>query len=107
MPLLELFLRKKEDDIRISLQELSQQSFNEDEVILELESMVEDISRTRQAIPQVIELQSLSELNRKAKERGLRWLTLHYEGSLYQNNVLSNFNYSPNSSPPDDDSTYV
>ena len=59
----------KEDGIRIALQELSQQRYNEDEVIAELAAMVTDISRARQAIPQVIALFKLSELNRQAKER--------------------------------------
>ena len=45
------FLRLKEDGIRIALQELYQQRYNEDEVIGELVAMVSDISRTRQAIP--------------------------------------------------------
>ena len=63
------FLRLKEDGIRIALQELSQQHYNEDDVIAELVAMVTDISRTRQAVPQVTALYKLSELNRQAKER--------------------------------------
>ncbi len=53
-------LRQKE--IRISLQELSRQSFNEDEVIAELQSVTAELSKSRQAIPQVVELVELSEL---------------------------------------------
>lgn len=53
------------------MQELSQQQYNEDDVIAELQAMINDISRTRQAIPQVVELQRLSFLNRDAVERGL------------------------------------
>ncbi len=63
------FLREREDCIRISLQELSRQSFNEDEVIAELQSVTADLSKSRQAIPQVMELVELSELNRQALER--------------------------------------
>ena len=63
------FLREREDGIRISLQELSRQSFNEDEVIAELQSVTADLSKSRQAIPQVVELVELSELNRQALER--------------------------------------
>lgn len=65
-----LFLRKKEDDIRISIQELSQQEYNEDDVIAELQTMIGDVSRTRQPIPQVVELQQLAVLNRDAQDRG-------------------------------------
>ena len=53
------------------MQELSQQQYNEDDVIAELQAMINDISRTRQAIPQVVQLQRLSFLNRDAVERGL------------------------------------
>ena len=59
----------REDGIRIALQELSQQHYNEDEVIAELVTMVNDVSRTRQAIPQVTALFKLTELNRRARER--------------------------------------
>ena len=40
------FLREREDGIRISLQELSRQSFNEDEVIAELQSVTADLSKS-------------------------------------------------------------
>ncbi len=63
------FLREKEDGIRISLQELSRQSFNEDDVIAELQSVTSDLIKSRQAIPQVVELLELSEVNRLASER--------------------------------------
>ena len=63
------FLREKEDGIRISLQELSKQHFNEDEVIAELQSVISDFSKSRQAIPQAVELIDLRELNRQAVER--------------------------------------
>ena len=53
------FLREREDGIRISLQELSRKSFNEDEVIAELQSVTADLSKSRQAIPQVVELVEL------------------------------------------------
>lgn len=102
------FLRKKEDDIRIYMQELSQQTFNEDEVIAELQVMINDISRTRQAIPQVIQLQRLSFLNRDAVERGRGPLALisRQGGGVYHNHVSSQYNYSPDSSP-EDSSTLV
>ena len=54
------------------MQELSQQHYNDDEVIAELVAMVSDISKTRQAIPQVTALYKLTELNRQAKERAQR-----------------------------------
>ena len=59
----------KEDGIRISLQELSQRTFNEDEVIGELQTMVNDLSRSHQAIPQVVEPEKLTELNRLARQK--------------------------------------
>lgn len=62
-------LRHKEDDIRMIIQELSRQRFNEDEVIGELQSTLAEVSKTRQAIPQVVRLQALSELNSMAKQR--------------------------------------
>ena len=51
------------------IQELSRQRFNEDEVIGELQSTLAEVSKTRQAIPQVVRLQALSELNGMAKQR--------------------------------------
>ena len=78
----ELFLRKKEDDIRISIQELCQQVYNEDEVIGELQAMITDITRTRQPIPQVVELQRLSYLNRDALERGSGPLLFQRDGGV-------------------------
>ena len=51
------------------IQELSRQRFNEDEVIGELQSTLAEVSKTRQAIPQVVRLQALSELNSMAKQR--------------------------------------
>ena len=102
------FLRLKEDGIRIALQELSQQHYNEDEVIAELVTMVTDISRTRQVIPQVTSLYKLSELNRQARERAQRsWVQPRSSGpqrggvthdSLQVHS--SNF-YSQDSSPED------
>ena len=100
----ESFLRKKEDDIRLFMQELSKQNYNEDEVIADLQSMVNDIARTRQAIPQVVQLQRLSFLNRDAEERGRT--ALPPRGGMYHSHITSQFDYSPNSSP-DDNSTLV
>lgn len=85
------------------MQELSQQQYNEDDVIVELQSMVTDISRTRQAIPQVVQLQRLSFLNRDALDRGRGPLALR---GVYHSNVTAQYNYSPNSSP-EDSSTLV
>lgn len=59
----------KEDNIRIALQELSGQTFNEDDVIGELQAMVNDLTKTDQAIPQVVEPQKLSDLNGLARQR--------------------------------------
>ena len=103
-PFPEVFLRKKEDDIRIYMQELSQQQYNEDDVIAELQTMISDISRTRQSIPQVVQLQRLSFLNRDALDRGRGPLALRR--GMYHGNVTSPYNYSPNSSP-EDNSTLV
>lgn len=96
-----MFIRKKEDDIRISLQELSQMSFNEDEVIAELQTTITDISRSRQAIPQMVELQSLSELNRHAKERGRNMVAQQQQRGVYHTNLHLHvpYDYSSNSSP--------
>lgn len=102
----ESFLRKKEDDIRIFMQELAQQHYNEDDVIAELQSTINDIARSRLAIPQVVELQRLSFLNRDAEERGKGVLAFHHDGGMYRNHVSPQFNYSPNSSP-DEESTLV
>ncbi len=66
----ESFLRKREDDIRIAMQELDHNVYNEDEVISELDVMVVDVGKTRKAIPQCVELQELSVLNAQAIERG-------------------------------------
>ncbi len=66
----EQLLRHREDEIRIFLQELSQQRFNEDEVITELQSLVTELSKLRlDNPPKVIELQPLSDLNREAIQR--------------------------------------
>ena len=105
----------KEDGIRIALQELSQQHYNEDEVIVELVTMVTDISRTRQAIPQVTALYKLTELNRQAKERArsswmLRPPTSDLPGTPQVVGVVTHHeslqvhsinNYSQDSSPED------
>ena len=72
--LAELFLRKKEDDIRISLQELSQHTYNEDEIIAELQTMMADVTRSRKTVPLVVELQELSQLNSEAQQRGVSLL---------------------------------
>ena len=77
------FLRKKEDDIRIFIQELSQQPYNEDDVIAELQAMINDVTRTRQPIPQVVELQRLSFLNRDALERGAGPLSLQQDRNMH------------------------
>lgn len=109
------FLRLKEDGIRIALQELSQQHYNEDEVIAELVAMVNDVSRTRQAIPQVTALFKLSELNRQARERvQASWMrrpptsgrpgTRQVVGVVTHHETLqvhSTNNYSQDSSPED------
>jgi hypothetical protein len=102
----------KEDGIRIALQELSQQHYNEDEVIAELATMVTDISRARQAIPQVTALYKLSELNRQAKERAQSsWMlrpptsglpgTPQVVGVVMHHESLQVNNYSQDSSPED------
>lgn len=104
----ESFLRKKEDDIRLFMQELSSQHYNEDEVIADLQTMIHDIGRTRQAIPQVVQLQQLSYLNRDALERGraAQYYGAGGHGGMYHSHVPSQYDYSPNSSP-DDNSTLV
>ena len=101
------FLRLKEDGIRIALQELSQQHYNDDEVIAELVAMVSDISKTRQAIPQVTALYKLTELNRQAKEKARSWVqpatSNPRPGGVTHDSIQvhsSNF-YSPDSSPED------
>ena len=65
----EQLLRQREDGIRIYLQQLHQQHFNEDDVIAELQTTLIDLAKSRLAIPQVVELQDLSVLNREARER--------------------------------------
>ena len=65
----EQLLRQREDGIRIYLQQLHQQHFNEDDVIAELQTTLIDLAKSRLAIPQVVELQDLSILNREARER--------------------------------------
>ena len=101
------FLRMKEDGIRIAMQELSQQHYNEDEVIGELVAMVTDISRSRQAIPQVTALYKLAELNRQAREKAHNWVRPPTfeprQGRVPHDSIQvhsSNF-YSPDSSPED------
>ena len=98
----------KEDGIRIAMQELSQHHYNEDEVIAELVAMVTDISRSRQAIPQVTALFKLAELNRQAREKAQNWTRPPTFDPRYHSRVphesiqvhSSNF-YSPDSSPED------
>ena len=66
----EPLIRQREDGIRIFLQELSSQHFNEDDVILDLNTTLNELTKTHLANPpQVIDLQDLSELNRKALEK--------------------------------------
>lgn len=65
--------------------------------------MISDISRTRQAIPQVVELQLLSDLNSAARERGRAAVVMHErvdervnERGRYPNGIpYSHANYSP------------
>ena len=63
-------MRKREDDIRLYFPELSQETYIEDDVITELEVMVTDVSKTRKAIPQCVELHELSSLNAQAQAQG-------------------------------------
>jgi len=66
----ESFLRKREEGIRLAMHELHRDSYNEDEVILELEHMMADITKTRMDIPQSeVVLQKLSTLNSEALAR--------------------------------------
>lgn len=94
----EQFLRMKEDGIRISLQELSSQSFDDDEVIGELQVMVNDLAKARQTIPQVVEPEKLTELNRIARQRMRegRELVVSHESIR---NRLEGPTPSPDSSP--------
>lgn len=65
-------LKQSEDDIRISLQELSSQQLNEDYVIAELESVLSDLVKVNMAVLRpVVELQSLRELNRHALDKSV------------------------------------
>jgi len=91
-------MRQREDGIRIYLQELSLQHYNEDDVISELQSQLIDLAKSRLAIPQVVELQDLSELSRNARERarvtsqnGVSHESIHVK--------FSDWSPSPNSSP--------
>ena len=60
----------REDDIRIFLQEMSKNHFDEDIVISELETVNSDLVKARLAIPpQVVVLQDLQLLNAEAQER--------------------------------------
>ena len=60
----------REDDIRIFLQEMSKNQFDEDVVINELESINSDLVKARLAIPpEVVVLQDLQHLNAEAKDR--------------------------------------
>lgn len=64
-------IKLREDDIRMFLQELSKNHFDEDEIINELESVNLDLRKAGLAIPpQVVELQDLRLLNAEAHERG-------------------------------------
>lgn len=66
----EQLLRHREDDIRIFLQELSSRRFNDDEVILELQALVTELSKLHlKNPPNVIELRPIPELNRDAIQR--------------------------------------
>ena len=72
----ETLLRQREDGIRIFIQEFSQLNFNEDEVILDLQAALAELTKARMAIPPtVVELHDLSELNRIALERAQALLT--------------------------------
>lgn len=65
-------LKMREDDIRMFLQELSKNQFDEDSIISELESVNSELRKTRLAIPPpVVEPQDLKLLNAQAHERGL------------------------------------
>jgi hypothetical protein len=62
-------LRLKEDSIRLHLQGLFHQTYNEDDVILEVQAMLGEMSKARLRIPQPVRLQNITELTRMAKER--------------------------------------
>ena len=63
-------IRMREDEIRIFLQEMSRNRFDEDVVIAELETMNSDLVKARLAIPpQTVVLQDLQLLNAEARER--------------------------------------
>lgn len=89
-------LRQREDGIRIFIQEFSQQNFNEDDVILDLQAAITELKKARMAIPPtVVELHELSELNRIALERAQALLTSQESGVSHESIHVQFSDFTP------------